>query len=378
MGKKIQTSVTIIGAGVTGLMLAKKLSALGIDVILIEAGDKLANGASTRNEGWLHKGTYHATSIADRPTAIRVARRCIYGHEWVKHYCPEAIEDALTPSYALIRDASRAEEMVSRWDEAGVSYKQISIDGLIRIAPNVIPDPIYAVFEVKDTAMNPRLLYKRMLFECMANGTQIYPCSQITFKNEHTAYIHTRDDQSIQLHSDFYIYTAGYGIRDIFNTQFGIDIPMRYWKSHMLIVDRLAKVGVFYLDPHEAAMMNHDGYSVIGVNEDVIPCTELSFTPTPDKIAETLSALNRLFQFNPNTKYTPLACTKVDMAEKSDLARSLDISITKPFDNHWCVLPGKMTEAPHVADIVTRHLYGCIGDDHIALRPMDMLGEAGD
>jgi len=51
MGKKIQTSVTIIGAGVTGLMLAKKLSALGIDVILIETGDKLANGASTRNEG---------------------------------------------------------------------------------------------------------------------------------------------------------------------------------------------------------------------------------------------------------------------------------------------------------------------------------------
>ena len=36
------------------------------------------------------------------------------------------------------------------------------------------------------------------------------------------------------------------------------------------------------------------------------------------------------------------------MAAKTDAARSLNISISEPFTNHFCILPGKMTETPFV------------------------------
>ena len=49
--------VAITGAGVTGVLLAMKLAALGLAVILVELQDKIAGGPSTRNEGWLHNGT---------------------------------------------------------------------------------------------------------------------------------------------------------------------------------------------------------------------------------------------------------------------------------------------------------------------------------
>lgn len=78
MRKSISVDVAIVGAGVAGLMLTKKLSDLGFKVALIEKSSCVADGPSTRNEGWLHRGTYHAASIQDRSSAVQVARRCIY------------------------------------------------------------------------------------------------------------------------------------------------------------------------------------------------------------------------------------------------------------------------------------------------------------
>jgi L-2-hydroxyglutarate oxidase LhgO len=55
--------VVVVGAGAAGLMTAQKLSQLGMSVALIEQKPTVASGPSTRNEGWLHRGTYHAASI---------------------------------------------------------------------------------------------------------------------------------------------------------------------------------------------------------------------------------------------------------------------------------------------------------------------------
>src|SRR4051812_46023684 len=89
--QKITADVAIIGGGVAGLLLATKLGDLQLSVVLAEKTDVLAGGPSTRNEGWLHPGTYHAASIQDADAAVRVARRCRYGYEQIRRYAPEAI-----------------------------------------------------------------------------------------------------------------------------------------------------------------------------------------------------------------------------------------------------------------------------------------------
>src|SRR5689334_3121047 len=102
-----RTEVVVVGAGVAGLMLFKKLATLGVSTLLVEKLPLAANGPSTRNEGWLHRGTYHATSIRDRGQAIQVAQRCIYGFEQIRAYAPECLEETTTSSIAVLRDTSR-------------------------------------------------------------------------------------------------------------------------------------------------------------------------------------------------------------------------------------------------------------------------------
>lgn len=71
--------IAVIGAGVTGLMLARELSRAGARVALVEASDGVIAGATRRNEGWVHAGTYHALSIEDLRQAEEVVSRCQYG-----------------------------------------------------------------------------------------------------------------------------------------------------------------------------------------------------------------------------------------------------------------------------------------------------------
>jgi glycine/D-amino acid oxidase-like deaminating enzyme len=52
-----------VGVLPAGLWTAKELIDQGLTVDVVEKSEHLASGATTRNEGWLHAGTYHAAAI---------------------------------------------------------------------------------------------------------------------------------------------------------------------------------------------------------------------------------------------------------------------------------------------------------------------------
>ncbi len=370
----ISYDVTVAGAGVAGLMLTKKLSDLGIRTALIENEPKLAGGPSTRNEGWLHRGTYHATSISDRENAIQVARRCIYGHEQIKGFAPEAVEDMDLASFALVRNPENVDEIISRWEEAGVLHRRVLLKDLAELEPNVRTDDATEVFQVNDVGINTRLLYRKLLTASENAGATILPGTELLFHSPDEAYI-KKDGETQTLNSRLFIYTAGYGVRNLFIKNFGVAVPLRYWKSHLMILPRLSKSSVFYLDPHEAAMMNHGSHSIVGLNEDAFVCEEPDYEPVEMGVSNIYRATKRLFRDVDIEKGTAIACIKTDLVEKSAAARSLNVSISEPVPNHICVLPGKMTEAPYVTDVVTRMIYNRMNDDMIAPRPMDIIGQ---
>lgn len=374
MLKEVKRSfdVTVVGAGVAGLMLTQKLSELGLHTALIEREERVAGGPSTRNEGWLHRGTYHATSIHDRSMAVQVARRCIYGHEQIKSFAPEAIEDVDTASFALVKDAERINEITGRWDEAGVSYRRVSLKDLVELEPNVNTDEITEAFQVADLGVNTRLLYRKLLTASQRAGAAIFTGSQLVKRESNEVEIIQRGAH-IPIESSLFIYTAGFGVKALFKENFGIDIPLRYWKSHLMIFPRLTTSSVFCLDAQEAAMMNHDGYSIVGLNEDATICEQPDYEPNKEGVENVRKATQRLFRkVDPGT---PVACIKTDLVQKTQAARSLNISVSEPIQDHMCVLPGKMTEAPYVTDVVTRMVYNRINDRMVALRPMDKLEE---
>ena len=72
--KNGESRLLIVGAGISGLMIAYRLAQYGIRPIVVESAEFVATGATTRNQGWLHAGTFHAQSISDPTLAAQVSR----------------------------------------------------------------------------------------------------------------------------------------------------------------------------------------------------------------------------------------------------------------------------------------------------------------
>jgi len=369
---KLNYDVVVCGGGVTGLMIASKLSTLGIKCALVERGKFLADGPSTRNEGWLHRGTYHAYSIKDRARAMRVAKRCIYGHEQVRQFAPEALEDLESNSYAVTTDNTNIDELISRWKEADVQFKEIQVRSLTAANPSLKFENFANAFLVGDVAINTRILYRKLLVSAKLNKTTIYVESELASIDGDIATLFQSGDR-IQIRSKLFIHATGYRISSGFGKLFGKSLPVRFWKSHLLVTGRFSADSVFFVDPNEAAAIHHGKKSITGMNEDATLVAQPDFYVTEQSRFKILTAASRLFRFDFSQPHEVVACIKVDFAENEAATRSLDISISEPIDNHLCVLPGKMTEAPYVSDRVAALVYNRLGDQSIALRPMDRL-----
>lgn len=366
--------VVVCGGGVTGLMIASKLSNLGVKCALIERGQFLADGPSTRNEGWLHRGTYHAYSIKDRTRAIRVAKRCIYGHEQIRRFAPEAIEDIESNSYAIATNITNTEEMISRWRDADVQFREVQVQSLAGTNPNLKLENFVSAFLVGDVAINTRILYRKLLVSAEQHKTAVYFESELANIEGDTAIV-SQSGNRAQFRSKLFIHATGYRMASHFEKLFGKSLPLRFWKSHLLVTERFSADSVFFVDPKEAASIHHDTKSITGMNEDAIVVAQPDFYVNEQSRFKILSAASRLFRFDASKPHDVIACIKVDFAESQAVTRSLDVSVSEPIDNHLCVLPGKMTEAPYVSDRVAALVYNRLGDQSIALRPMDCLSQ---
>lgn len=71
----------VIGAGVVGLAIARRLALAGRDVVVLEAENSIGNHTSSRNSEVIHAGIYY-------PTGSLRARMCLAGKQLLYRYCP--------------------------------------------------------------------------------------------------------------------------------------------------------------------------------------------------------------------------------------------------------------------------------------------------
>ena len=363
--------VVIIGSGVTGLMLARKLSNLGVRVLLIERNEQFASGPSTRNQGWLHRGTYHATSIGDRNAAAQVAKRCAYGYQQILEFAPESVEDIQVEAIALLRNELRLHETIERWTECNIPHKELPVSALKAKYPEFNSQNISHAFVVRDLSINVRILYRKLLFECERNACELLNGVHINSLDECNLNVTTCDGEQCYVNSKLFIYTVGYSVKDIFQIHHNMDLTVRFWKSHSLIVPKFSQSIAFFLDPGEAGMMNHGNYSMIHLNEDARLCEFPDYVPIDEDINNVKLALARLTNVAVGEVCVPVACIKTDVFQKDKPYRDLDINVIEPIPNHLCCFPGKMTEAPYLTDVVTKMVYERLDDVRISYRPID-------
>jgi len=72
----------VIGAGVVGLAIARRLALTSREVVVLEAEDAIGTHTSSRNSEVIHAGIYY-------PTGSLRARLCVQGKHMLYRYCPE-------------------------------------------------------------------------------------------------------------------------------------------------------------------------------------------------------------------------------------------------------------------------------------------------
>lgn len=70
----------VVGAGVIGLAVARQLALQGHEVVILEAGDAIGTGVSSRNSEVIHAGIYYQTGSLK-------ARACVAGRHALYAYC---------------------------------------------------------------------------------------------------------------------------------------------------------------------------------------------------------------------------------------------------------------------------------------------------
>lgn len=72
----------VVGAGVVGLAIARRLAMAGREVLVLEATEGIGNGASSRNSEVIHAGIYY-------PPGSLKAQVCVQGRHKLYRYCRE-------------------------------------------------------------------------------------------------------------------------------------------------------------------------------------------------------------------------------------------------------------------------------------------------
>lgn len=360
MSAEMRSDVTVVGGGVAGLWSAKEMMDQGLHINLVEKAPYLASGATTRNEGWLHAGTYHALAIEDAQDAANITARTRFGHQAILDYAPEAIEHDTT--YAFISNSELAARALERWGRFNVPHRAVDLGQFARKGIDV--EPIAAAYEVEDASFDSRAICAKLALDITSRGGAIFASTDFEPIDETHARIRTPAGEHI-LRSDCFVVAAGAGTKAIFEGMTGEEFPIRYFKSHLALAPRLSRDNYFYIDPYEAGVMSHGRSSIVGINREAVQVDEVTYDVLPDKAEMVIDALARMFPRSRDIReeLEPVACVKVDVAnpdmanaDPTIVLQDLNVKVFEPVPGYVCALPGKMTEAPYLAKVVADHV----------------------
>ena len=346
----VESDLVIVGAGIAGLWTAKEAIDNGLSVTVVEAAGLLAAGATTRNEGWLHAGTYHSGAIEQHEISRTVAEKIVDGHNAILDFAPEAVEHDTT--YALLGDEAVADRALGRWSEFGLPFSLIdqwSFDN----HDGVLLDGVAALAKVEDKSIDTRMLCAKLAAHVVARGGIMYTDAEFNPLDQGTAEITITND-TLRLQSDNFLITAGVGSGDLLKKVTQDQYSMRYFKSHLMVFPRITRDNYFYVDGGQTGFMNHGNLSIAGLNRDSIALQSPDYQPVPTKERKLYEALVHLVpsarQFAlESTQMVGVACVKPDIRNSSSPEPDLDESVQKVSETYTMAFPGKMTQAPHMA-----------------------------
>lgn len=371
----VRSDAVVVGMGILGLLIAKRLTDFGQSVTVIDKSTTFPDGASIKNHGWLHTGIAHSLSIEDPLVAARLVNKLQYGHSFLTQYAKECVDDPFTPTYAITKDPELAEKARTRWTASGVPYKELTDWQFQQIEPGLSEDAAAFYFENGDARINNRLLFKKLITDIQRNGGLVLTGVDDYYYKDEQSITLTHQEQRLEVDSPLFFYTTGAGLSDSYKKLTGTALDMRYWKSHLLFLPRITAASTVALDRGAPIVINHGDVSVVNRSYDEVP---LDIPDTVVDQREVDLAFDRLTEYYPVARRErdnihAVACIKPDVASATSARHSVGEKIYEPMAGHIFALPGKMTEAPYVADTVIRGAAEYLNLGDITQRPIDVF-----
>ena len=124
----------IVGAGVVGLSIAKSLSEVGMEVLVIEKEHRSGEGISSRNSGVIHAGMYY-------PKKSLKAELCVRGNELLYEYCTlKHIGHKRLGKLIIASEIEENKKLLQIYEQGlanGVDLKLMERDQVQDLEPNV-------------------------------------------------------------------------------------------------------------------------------------------------------------------------------------------------------------------------------------------------
>lgn len=176
--------VTIIGAGITGGLIAHKLSKYNLSVLLLEKGNDVAGGATGANSAMVHSGH------DPKPNTLK-AKYNILGNRMYPDLCKE-LKVAYAPIGAFVAATTKEEEdklevLIHQCIDRQIPYEVFDGDKARELEPN-LSDSVCKVLSLPTTAVvTPWEVTIAAIEESMLNGTELklgYEVKQIKKEND--------------------------------------------------------------------------------------------------------------------------------------------------------------------------------------------------
>ena len=278
---EISKTVTIVGAGATGLALGKELQQRDISVLLLDKGQP-GMGATCHSAGVLHSGARYAL------TDPALAKACQDSQRIFLQRAPFTITNSREAYYLITTPESEvhAENLTRACADLNIPVGYISREDIRHSEPRLRIDCAGAL-GIKDVTVDPFLLISSYVEEVTDAGTDIIPVAEILSA--------TRKDDCWELRifepltnrfrdivSTVIVVAAGPWTGTVL-TRFGIALNLRYVNGSMFVLNETVvdRIITFCQQPSSC--------------DSLIPCyshTLLGSTWTPQSTPEPVGPLS--------------------------------------------------------------------------------------
>ena len=142
-----ERSVTVVGAGIVGLAIARAFAERGFMVVVLEKESELATHQTGRNSGVIHAGPYY------KPGSLK-AQLCVSGGRSLKNYAKARDIHFTVPGKLIVATESahvqRIDDIHKRAQENGVTTELVQGRRIREIEPNCVAQ--YGI-HVKETGV---------------------------------------------------------------------------------------------------------------------------------------------------------------------------------------------------------------------------------